>query len=92
MLASVLLTGFVGLGNILAGRANLLPSTRLPLTLRGCPCANETGFEVASCSDFLAPEEYDQLDLPDTANWKDKEYSGFIKIWSTSFSEWQNTL
>jgi hypothetical protein len=80
---SIIVSGFVGLGNILAGRQDLLPNMRLHLTLRGCPCKNET-FE-ATCSEFELDDPY-QLDLADNSNWKDEDYSAFVKIWSTSYS------
>ncbi|XP_035714103.1 sodium-coupled monocarboxylate transporter 1 [Folsomia candida] len=87
MIISIAISGFVGLGNILAGRKNLLPNMRLPLTIRGCPCANMTGFEAA-CEDLVDEDDQDRLDLPDTSGWKNLEYSGWVKIWSASYM-WQ---
>lgn len=89
MIISIAISGFVGLGNILAGRKNLLPNMRLPLTIRGCPCANMTGFEAA-CEDLVDEDDQDRLDLPDTSGWKNLEYSGWVKIWSASYSKYQH--
>jgi len=85
---SILVSGFVGLGNIFAGRQDLLPNMRLALTLRGCPCSytNETdGISYdGTCETFI--DDPALLDLEDNSHWKDREYSGFVKIWSTSYS------
>jgi hypothetical protein len=88
MSCSILLSGFIGLGNIFAGRQDLLPVMKLDLTLRGCPCTNGNG-TTGYCTDFLEPEDYWELDLPDNSHWKDthSDDSFFIKVWSTSYSK-----
>lgn len=77
MACSIALSGFVGLGNIFAGREDLLPNMRLDLTLRGCPCTNGTKVDV--CTGFYDPSEWWKLDLADNSNWKDNDYSFWVK-------------
>lgn len=88
MSVSIIVSGFVGLGNILAGRKDLLPNQRLKLSLRECTCVTATNsFNNASCSSFLSPEDQYMLDLPDNSDWKNNGDNGWIQIWSTSYSK-----
>lgn len=83
MVASIIFSGFIGLGNIVAGIQNLLPNQRLNLTLEGCMCSN--GEEQQFCRDF-PDNEY--LDLPDNSQWKNNDDSVLIRMFSTSYI-WQ---
>jgi len=80
MFASILFTGFIGLGNIVAGMQNLLPNQRLNLTVQGCVCSN--GEEEKFCRDF-PDNEY--LDLADNSNWKDNGDSVLVRMFTTSY-------
>jgi len=91
MVTSILLSGFIGLGNIIVGRQDKLPNLRLDLTLRGCPCGNGNGTADLreECSAFLEPEDLHYLDMKYDENWKDFGNPGFfLKVWSTSYI-WQ---
>jgi len=83
MCASILFSGFIGLGNIIAGVQNMLPNQRLNLTLQGCTCSN--GVEEQFCRDF-PDNEY--LDLPDNSHWKDNGDSILVRMFTTSYI-WQ---
>lgn len=71
---SIALSGFVGLGNIIAGRNDLLPNQKLALESYGCdfidPLINAT---TLPHSDVLR------------SAWKHEEYSFAVKIWSFSY-------
>lgn len=85
MFTSILLSGFVGIGNIVASRQkDLLPVMKLDLTLRGCPCTD--GNITSACVDFLEPDEYWKLDMPHNSLWKEDDYSFAVKVFSTSYS------
>ncbi|OXA57937.1 Sodium-coupled monocarboxylate transporter 1 [Folsomia candida] len=90
LLASVVITGFIGIGNIVAEKLYLLPDMKLSLSLRGCSCTNSTSIEtiIMPCSDFISPQNLTQLDTFDSFDWKENDDSIFIKIWSTSYI-WQ---
>lgn len=83
MFASILFSGFIGLGNIIAGIQDILPNQRLNLTLAGCTCSN--GVEQQFCRDF-PDNEY--LDLPDNSHWKDNDDSVLVRMFTTSYI-WQ---
>lgn len=83
MFASILFSGFIGVGNIVAGIQDLLPNQRLNLTLQGCICSN--GEEQQFCRDF-PDNEY--LDLPDNSHWKDNDDSVLVRMFTTSYI-WQ---
>lgn len=89
LLASVVITGFIGIGNIVAEKLYLLPDMKLSLSLRGCSCTNSTSIEtiIMPCSDFISPQNLTQLDTFDSFDWKENDDSIFIKIWSTSYSK-----
>lgn len=80
MVASILFSGFIGLGNIIAGIQNLLPNQRLNLTLQGCVCSDGTTEQF--CRDF-ADNEY--LDLPDNSHWKENGDSTLVQMFTTSY-------
>lgn len=83
MFSSIIFSGFVGLGNIIAGMQNLLPNQRLNLTLQGCVCSN--GEVQQHCRDF---PDNKYLDLPDNSHWKDNDDSGLVQVFTTSYM-WQ---
>lgn len=83
MFASIIFSGFIGLGNIIAGMQNLLPNQRLNLTLEGCVCSD--GITEQFCRDF-PDNEY--LDLADNSNWKDNGDSILVRMFTTSYI-WQ---
>jgi hypothetical protein len=85
MILSIIISGFIGLGNIFAGRVDdLLPIMKLELTLKGCPCTN--GTYEAECRSFVDDESV--WDLPSYAHWKDDHSTDtfWVKVWSTSYS------
>lgn len=82
LFASIIFSGFIGLGNIIAGIQELLPNQRLNLTLQGCVCTD--GIEQQFCRDF-PDNEY--LDLPDNSNWKDNDDSIPVRMFTTSYSK-----
>lgn len=83
MFASILFSGFLGLGNIIAGIQNILPNQRLNLTLSGCTCSD--GVEEQFCRDF-SDNEY--LDLADNSHWKENGDSVLVQMFSLSYI-WQ---
>lgn len=83
MLASILFSGFFGLGNIVAGIQDLLPNQRLNLTVQGCICSN--GEEQQFCRDF---PDNQYLDLADNSHWKDNDDSVLVRMFSISYI-WQ---
>lgn len=83
MFASIFFSGFIGLGNIIAGMQNVLPNQRLNLTLQGCVCSN--GEVQQFCRDF---PDNEFLDLPDNSHWKDNEDSALVQVFTTSYM-WQ---
>lgn len=83
MFASILFSGFIGVGNIVAGIQDLLPNQRLNLTLQGCTCSN--GVEEKFCRDF---PDNQYLDLADNSHWKDNDDSALVRMFSISYI-WQ---
>ncbi|KAG4068534.1 hypothetical protein HA402_004875 [Bradysia odoriphaga] len=83
MFVSILFSGFIGLGNIIAGIQDLLPNQRLNLTVQGCTCSN--GVEEQFCRDF---PDNQYLDLADNSHWKENDDSVLIRMFSISYI-WQ---
>jgi len=90
---SILVSGFVGLGGILAGRENKLPDQRLTLRTDGCALV---GNETVTERSFNHNSFFGRNDLPDIiapGDWKEDHAgdSALIKIWSTSYM-WQPAI
>ena len=70
---SVLVTGFIGLGNIVISMMDKIPDQKLFLTTEGCEREN------------MATKYYEQDMSKIAFDWKDEEASFWVQLWSISY-------
>jgi len=76
---SILLTGFIGLGNIVISTMDKIPDQKLFLTTEGCERENMT-------TQYYQHIEHDLSKI--SFDWKDEEASFWVQLWSISYI-WQ---
>ncbi|ODM96987.1 Sodium-coupled monocarboxylate transporter 1 [Orchesella cincta] len=87
LITSILFSGTVGLGNIIAAKDGKLPNMKFPLSTAQCLLQNTTSGEVFQpVISNVSIEDLFQLDSMHV--WKERDDSFAVQVWSTSFM-WQ---